>query len=56
MQWTASDLFALGYGGLVLGLVVVPGLGAWLTGRARRGWNGRVFFVVFGAIAIHSTG
>jgi len=28
-----SDLFALGYGGLLLGLVVVPGLGSWLTAR-----------------------
>lgn len=28
-----SDLFALGYGGLLLGLVVLPGLGSWLTAR-----------------------
>ena len=28
-----SDLFALGYGGLLLGLVVVPALGSWLTAR-----------------------
>ncbi|HET6706049.1 hypothetical protein [Amycolatopsis sp.] len=28
-----SDLFALGYGSLLLGLVVVPGLGSWLTAR-----------------------
>jgi hypothetical protein len=28
-----SDLFALGYGGLLLGLVVLPGAGSWLTAR-----------------------
>jgi hypothetical protein len=28
-----SDLFALGYSGLLLGLVVLPGLGSWLTAR-----------------------
>src|SRR6185312_414824 len=28
-----NDLFALGYGGLLLSLVVFPGLGSWLTAR-----------------------
>ena len=28
-----SDLFALGYGGLLLSLVIVPALGSWLTAR-----------------------
>jgi hypothetical protein len=30
---SAVDLFALGYSGLLLGLVVGPGLGSWLTAR-----------------------